>query len=145
MKKGFKPMPGVDGWQLSNFPVLSGAAQLASLEIFQQAGIKNLRRKSALLTGFMEYLLKQIDTDGKYFSIITPSNPKDRGCQLSIRMKQDACLPDRQGRKVFDKIMKAGVLTDWREPDVIRVAPVPLYNTFVEVFRFSEIFKKALA
>lgn len=136
MKKGFKPMPGVDGWQLSNFPVLSGAAQLASLEIFQQAGIKNLRSKSILLTSFMEFLLKQIDTDGKYFSIITPSNPKDRGCQLSILMKRD-------GRKVFDKIMKAGVLADWREPDVIRVAPVPLYNTFVEVFRFCEIFKKA--
>ena len=138
MKKGFKPMPGVDGWQLSNFPVLSGAAQLASLEIFQQAGIKNLRRKSVLLTGFMEYLLMQIDTDGKYFSIITPSHPKDRGCQLSILMKQN-------GRKVFNKIMKAGVLADWRELDVIRVAPVPLYNTFEEVFRFGEIFKKALA
>ncbi len=138
MKKGFKPMPGVDGWQLSNFPVLSGAAQLASLEIFHQAGIKNLRRKSILLTGFMEYLLKQINTDGKYFSIITPSDPEDRGCQLSILMKQS-------GRKVFDKIMKAGVLADWRDPDVIRLAPVPLYNTFVEVFRFCEIFKKALA
>ena len=137
MKKGFKPMPGVDGWQLSNFPVLSGAAQLASLEIFRQAGIRNLRKKSLLLTSYLEFLLRQMDTDGEYFSIITPSNPKDRGCQLSILMKHN-------GRKVFDRIMKAGVLADWREPDVIRVAPVPLYNTFVEVFQFSEIFKKAL-
>ena len=138
MKKGFKPMPGVDGWQLSNFPVLSGAAQLASLEIFQQAGIKNLRKKSIQLTGYLEFLLKRIDPDQKHFLIITPSNPKDRGCQLSIQMKQNGC-------KVFNRIMKDGVMADWREPDVIRVAPVPLYNTFVEVFRFSEIFKKALA
>ena len=145
MKKGFKPMPGVDGWQLSNFPVLSGAAHLASLEIFQQAGIKNLRKKSVLLTDYLEFLLKQIDPDSNYFSIITPHDSKDRGCQLSILMKLNASLPDRQGRKVFDKIMKAGVLADWREPDVIRVAPVPLYNTFTEVFRFSEIFRKALS
>ena len=137
MKKGFKPMPGVDGWQLSNFPVLLGAAQLASLEIFQEAGFKNLRKKSIQLTDYLDFLLKQIDSGSNYFSIITPLNSKDRGCQLSILMNRD-------GRKVFDKIMKAGVLADWREPDVIRVAPVPLYNTFEEVFRFSDIFKKAL-
>lgn len=138
MKKGFKPMPGVDGWQLSNFPVLSGAAQLASLEIFQQAGIEKLRKKSILLTGYLEFLLNQIDPEGKYFSVITPSNPKDRGCQLSILMK-------RKGKSVFDKLMKAGVLADWREPDVIRVAPVPLYNTFVEVYRFTGILEKSLS
>ncbi|MBK5278963.1 MAG: kynureninase [Bacteroidia bacterium] len=138
MRKGFKPMSGADGWQLSNFPVLSGAAQLASLDIFQQAGIKNLRKKSILLTGYLEFLLKMVDPDGKHFSIITPSNPKDRGCQLSILMKQ-------HGRKIFDKLMKARVLADWREPDVIRITPVPLYNRFVEVFRFSEIFKRALS
>ena len=130
-------MSGADGWQLSNFPVLSGAAQLAALEIFQRAGIKNLRKKSILLTGFLEYLLKQTDPDEKMFSIITPSHPKERGCQLSILMKGD-------GRKVFDRVLATGVLADWREPAVIRVAPVPLYNTFSEVFRFSEIFKKAL-
>lgn len=138
MKKGFKPMPGVDGWQLSNFPVLSGAAQLASLEIFQQAGIKNLRKKSILLTSYLEFLLKEIDPNHNHFNIITPTLSNDRGCQLSILMKHD-------GRKIFDKIMKAGVLADWREPDVIRVAPVPLYNTFTEVFQFSEIFKKAIS
>lgn len=137
MKKGFKPMPGADGWQLSNFPVLSGAAQLASLEIFQQAGIKNLRKKSTMLTGYLAFLLNQIDPEGKYYSILTPSNPKERGCQLSILMKHN-------GQRVFDKIMKAGVLADWREPNVIRVAPVPLYNTFVEVYRFTEILKKSI-
>jgi kynureninase len=136
MKKGFKPLPGVDGWQLSNFPVLSGAAHLASLEIFEQAGLKPLRRKSELLTGYLEFLLKKIDPTGKYFTIITPSNPKERGCQLSILMKA--------GKSQFNKIEKAGVIADWREPNVIRVAPVPLYNTFEEVFRFSKIVEQSL-
>ncbi|MFZ2905909.1 MAG: kynureninase [Cyclobacteriaceae bacterium] len=135
MKKGFKPMPGVDGWQLSNFPVLPGAAQLASLEIFQQAGIKNLRRKSLLLTGYLEFLLNEIKSDA--FQIITTDKKEERGCQLSIYM-------NRNGKKVFNTITRAGVFADWREPGVIRVAPVPLYNTFEEVFRFVEIFKKAL-
>jgi kynureninase len=137
MKKGFKPMPGVDGWQLSNFPVLPGAALLASLEIFQKAGIKNLRKKSLLLTGYLEFLLKGIKSHEEYFQIITTDKKEERGCQLSIYMKKG-------GKKVFDTITKAGIFADWREPNVIRVAPVPLYNTFEEVFRFVEIFKKSL-
>jgi len=137
MRKGYKPMPGVDGWQLSNFPVLSGAAQLASLQIFQEAGMRNLRKKSILLTSYLAFLLNEFDSEGSYYSVITPSTSAERGCQLSILMKKN-------GRKVFSKITTAGVLADWREPDVIRVAPVPLYNSFAEVFRFSEIFKKAL-
>jgi kynureninase len=137
MKKGFKPMPGVDGWQLSNFPVLPGAALLASLEIFQQAGIKNLVKKSVQLTDYLEYLLKQADSTGKKFVILTPSEKTERGCQLSIYMKQN-------GKKVFNALTKAGVIADWREPNVIRVAPVPLYNTFEDAFRFSEIFRKSL-
>jgi kynureninase len=135
MKKGFKAMTGADGWQLSNFPVLPGAAQLASLEIFQQAGIKNLREKSVLLTGYLEFLLNEIQSD--FFQIITTDKKKERGCQLSIYMTKN-------GRKVFNVLTKAGVIADWREPSVIRVAPVPLYNTFEEVFRFTEIFKTAL-
>lgn len=137
MKKGFIPMPGVDSWQLSNFPVLPGAALLASLEIFQQAGMKNLQAKSVLLTGYLEYLLKQVDASGEKFIILTPADKKERGCQLSIYMKQ-------KGKKVFDALTKAGVMADWREPNVIRVAPVPLYNTFEDVYRFAEIFKGAL-
>jgi kynureninase len=137
MKKGFKPMEGVDGWQVSNFPVLSGAAQLASLEVFDAAGINNLRKKSFLLTGYLEFLLKSMENHHDYFSLITPSNKNERGCQLSLLMKKN-------GRKIFDKISKAGVIADWREPDVIRVAPVPLYNTFEEVNKFSQIFKFAL-
>jgi kynureninase len=135
MKKGFKPMSGVDGWQLSNFPILPGAAQLASLEIFQQAGIKNLRKKSLLLTGYLEFLLNEIKSDS--FKILTTSKKEERGCQLSIYM-------NKNGKKVFDALTKAGVIADWREPNVIRIAPVPLYNTFEEVYRFAEIFKKAL-
>ena len=134
MKKGFKPMKGVDGWQLSNFPVLSGAALLASLEIFQQAGIKNLRKKSLQLTAYLEYLLTQVDPQQKYFTMLTPSIPAERGCQLSIYMKQ-------RGKEIFNALTKAGVIADWREPNVIRVAPVPLYNTFEEVFCFTEILK----
>lgn len=138
MKKGFIPMPGVDGWQLSNFPILSGAAHLASLEIFQRADIKNLRKKSIALTGYLEFLLNKIDPNETTFTILTPKKIEERGCQLSIFMKKN-------GKKVFNALTKAGVIADWREPNVIRVAPVPLYNTFEEVFRFAEIFKKAIS
>ena len=137
MKKGFVPMPGVDGWQLSNFPVLSGAAHLASLEIFEKSGVSALRKKSVLLTGFLKFLLQQIPSHTQRFTIITPDREKERGCQLSILMKQN-------GRRVFDKITKQGVIADWREPDVIRLAPVPLYNSFEEVYRFVQIFIGAL-
>ena len=137
MKKGFKPMSGIDGWQLSNVPILQSAAHLASLEIFQEAGIKNLRKKSEMLTGYLEFLLHEINEQEKYFQILTPTDPKRRGCQLSIYMKQD-------GKKIFKKIVSARVFADWREPSVIRIAPVPLYNTFEEVFRFGEILRKSL-
>jgi kynureninase len=134
MKKGFKPMTGADGWQLSNFPVLPGAALLASLEIFWQAGMNKLRQKSLRLTGYLEFLVKEIDPKEKFFIILTPSNPSERGCQLSIFTKQN-------GKKIFKALTKAGVIADWREPDVIRVAPAPLYNTFEEVFRFGEVLR----
>jgi kynureninase len=137
MKSGFIPMPGADGWQLSNFPVLSGAAHLASLQLFEEAGLKNLRRKSVLLTGYLEYLLKTIERYSDYFTIITSSALEERGCQLSILMTKN-------GKKVFNALTRQGVIADWREPDVIRVAPVPFYNTFEDVFQFVEIFKRAL-
>lgn len=137
MKKGFHPMPGVDGWQLSNFPVLTGAAHLASLAIFEEAGMKALRAKSMLLTGYLSDLLRTIDPEEKKFTMITPSEPASRGCQISILMKQN-------GRKVFDTITRRGVIADWREPNVIRVAPIPLYNRFADVFHFTEIFADAL-
>jgi kynureninase len=133
MKKGFKPIEGVDGWQLSNVPILPGAALLASLEVFKEAGIKNLRKKSLALTSFLEFILNEIDPDKKHFELLTPSDPSERGCQLSIFLKHD-------GKKIFNKLTKAGVIADWREPNVIRVAPAPLYNTFEEVFQFGEVF-----
>jgi kynureninase len=135
MEKGFTPMPGAEGWQVSNFPVLSGAAQLASLEIFQRAGMKALRKKSLVLTGYLEFLLSEIDAD--QFTIITPKNPDDRGAQLSLLMT-------KKGKLIFNAITRKGVIADWRNPDVIRIAPVPLYNTFEDVYRFVEIFKNAL-
>jgi kynureninase len=137
MKKGFVPMPGADGWQLSNFPVLSGSALQASLQIFEKTDIKNLRKKSELLTGYLEFLLSEVDSEKKYFEIITPSGKDERGCQLSILMKKN-------GKNIFEKITRAGVIADWREPDVIRVAPVPLYNSFEDVFRFAELLRKLL-
>ena len=135
MKKGFRPMVGAEGWQLSNFPVISGAARLASLEIFRRAGLRELYRKSTLLTGYLAFLLKEIMSD--QFVVITPTESHERGCQLSILIKN-------KGRSVFGKLTKKGVVADWREPDVIRVAPVPLYNTFQEVFQFVEIFRDAV-
>jgi kynureninase len=137
MKKGFKPIPGVDGWQVSNHPILSSAAHLSSLEIFHKAGIKNLRRKSEMLTGYLEFLLNSIDRASDKFNILTPPDPKQRGCQLSIFMKEN-------GKAVFNKLVRNGVFADWREPGVIRVAPVPLYNTFEDVFLFVDIFKRAI-
>ncbi len=132
MKKGFKPMKGVDGWQLSNVPIFQNAALLASLEIFQEAGIKALRKKSVALTSYLEYILKDIDPLENTLKIITPANPEERGGQLSIFMKQN-------GKKIFQQLNKAGIIADWREPNVIRIAPVPLYNSFEDIYRVGEI------
>ncbi len=137
MKKGFKPMAGADGWQLSNVPVFQSAALLASLELFNEAGIAALRKKSIQLTDLLEFLLWQIPTYGKDFVIITPANPDERGCQLSLLMKRD-------GKKVFNKLTQSGVIADWREPDVIRIAPVPLYNSFEDVVRVVEVLEECL-
>lgn len=134
MPKHFVPQLGAAGWQISNAPILSMAAHKASLEIFDKAGMKALRKKSELLTGFLEFCITancQLSTANS-FSIITPPDTKHRGCQLSIQTKKN-------GKKLFDRITKAGVIADWREPDVIRLAPVPLYNKFEEVFRFAEL------
>jgi kynureninase len=126
----FDPIPGAEGWQLSNPPIFQLAALRASLEIFEEAGMADLRSKSVNLTGYLEYLLIRIDDDR--ISVITPSDPAARGCQLSIRVKDS-------DKRLFDAIAARGVVADWREPDVIRVAPVPLYNTFTDVFRFADI------
>ena len=137
MKKGFIPMPGADGWQLSNTNVLGHAAHYASLEIFEEVGISALRKKSILLTGYLEFLIEEFNKKEKIFEILTPKNPDNRGCQLSLYLL-------KYGKPLFNELMKRGVLGDWREPDVIRLAPVPLYNTFVEQYRFIEILESSI-
>jgi kynureninase len=131
----FKPIPGAEGWQLSNPPILSLAAVKSSLEIFSEAGIHNLREKSIKLTGYLEFLLQQIP--GSFFQIITPEDPSERGAQLSIVFSEG-------GKEVFNALEKSGVICDWREPDCIRVAPVPLYNSYEDVFSFYQIFSRQL-
>ncbi|QNL21403.1 kynureninase [Hyphobacterium sp. CCMP332] len=137
MKPGFDPMTGADGWQLSNVNVLTSAAHLASLEIFEAAGIENLRKKSLHLTAYTEYLLEDINSglSEKQIDIITPKDPNQRGAQLSLIMKQN-------GKAIFDYLSKEGVIADWREPDVIRIAPAPLYNSYDDSFKFYSILKK---
>lgn len=135
MDDKFIPMRGAEGWQLSNPPIFQMASLRASLEIFEEAGMKNLREKSVRLTGYLQFLLSEIKDER--ISVITPSNPNERGCQLSIRVKNS-------DKSLFKTLMEKGVITDWREPDVIRVAPVPLYNTFTDVYRFVEVLKECL-
>lgn len=137
MKKGFKPMHGADGWQLSNVNVLSSAAHLASLEIFEEVGIAALRDKSLRLTGYLEYLLYELNLNQEILEVITPTDPMSRGCQMSL-------LAKKNGKQVFDKLTESGVIADWREPNVIRIAPVPLYNSFEDVFRFVELLNEAI-
>ncbi len=132
MDKKFIPIPGTESWQLSNPPILQLAALRASLDIFDEVGMKRLSCKSELLTSYMEYLIE--DLDEKNIEIITPNDNSQRGCQLSLRTKAS-------GKKIYRKLLAAGVVCDWREPDVIRVAPVPLYNTFQDVWNFVEILK----
>ncbi len=135
MYKNFVPQPGAAGWQISNAPILSMAAHKASLEIFDKAGMKALRKKSELLTGYLYWLLvesREQKSEDREYKIITPANSKYRGAQLSIQT-------NKNGKKLFEKITKAGIIADWREPDVIRVAPTPLYNKFEEVWRFASL------
>ncbi|MEP7148704.1 MAG: kynureninase [Acidobacteriota bacterium] len=131
----FDPIRGAEGWQISNPPILQMAALRASLEIFDEVGMSALRKKSVKLTGYLEFLLGEIGNER--ISVITPSDPEQRGCQLSIRVKH-------ADKSLFNAITSRGVSADWREPDVIRVAPVPLYNSFTDVFNFSEILKECL-
>ncbi|MGM0943913.1 MAG: kynureninase [Bacteroidota bacterium] len=137
MEKGFIPMYGADGWQLANSNVLALAAHQASLDIFQEAGIQRLRQKSERLTGYLEFLIKEISGSTGILEIITPENPSERGCQLSL-------LIHRGGKAVFDEWYQQGVVGDWRNPNVIRLAPTPLYNSYMDVFRFAKILEQSL-
>ncbi|HOV95892.1 MAG TPA: kynureninase [Thermomonas sp.] len=131
MGTDFCPTPGADGWQLSNPPILGLAPLRAALDLFDRATLPALRSKSAALTGYLEQL---IDADLRdVLQVLTPRDPAQRGCQLSIRVIGGRA----RGRDLFDHLAANGVLGDWREPDVIRISPVPLYNTFADVLRFA--------
>ncbi len=130
MGQHFSAIEGAEGWQLSNPPIFPLAAMRASMEIFDEAGMKELRAKSVALTAYLEFLLDQVPS--RKFSMITPRDPHQRGCQLSIQVKEE-------GKQLYEYLTRHGVVCDWRAPDVIRVAPVPLYNSFMDVYRFVEI------
>lgn len=137
MEPRFEAAAGAAAWQISNPPILSAAPLLASLRLFREAGIGRLRAKSIALTGFMEELLRPLRES---VQVITPGEPERRGCQLSIRI-----LGERsRGRRVFEGLTRAGAICDWREPDVIRVAPIPLYNRFADVHAFSQSLAQVL-
>ncbi len=135
MRQEFDALSGAEGWQLSNPPILSMAAIRASLDVFEEAGFENLRKKSEKLTGHLEFLLDEMKIET--INVITPRNPQERGCQLSIQV-------NNADKSLHTKLTEAGVISDWREPDVIRVAPTPLYNSFEDVYRFSEKLKEVL-
>ena len=140
MKNGFQPMEGAQGWQLSNVPILGMSAMKASLDIFAEAGMAALREKSEKLTGYLEYTVDRLaeefpDAD---IRLITPRDPAQRGSQISID------IAGRE-RKLFDDMIAAGVIGDSREPCIIRIAPMPLYNSFEDVFTFGKVMRELLA
>lgn len=134
MKKGYKPMLGAASWQLSNAQVLSMAAHKVSLDMFDEVGMEALREKSLELTAYLEFLIENLNEAAGHrrFKIITPKNPEERGAQLSI-------LTGDEGKKLFDYLTENGVIADWREPNVIRVAPVPMYNSFKDCWRLADL------
>ena len=134
MEKGFEAIPTAEGWQLSNAPILSMAAHKASLDIFDEAGMGRLHAKRRLLSDYVLFIIDYCneETGEKIIDVITPRNEKERGCQVSMFML-------KKGPDIFDALTKQGVIVDWREPNVIRVAPVPLYNSFEDVYKFGQI------
>ncbi|MEO7049861.1 MAG: kynureninase [Ferruginibacter sp.] len=134
MNKDFTPYPTAQAWQLSTAPMMLMAALNASLRIFDEAGFTNLLQKQKKLSAYLFELLNNINGDNKYYEILTPQSPTERGCQVSIAFHEN-------GKAIFEELTKKGIMADWREPNVIRIAPVPLYNTFEEIFLFAEILK----
>ena len=132
MDPQFVPIPGVDGWQLSNPPILALAPLRASLDIFRRAGMPALREKSVQLTGYLEWLVQTRLAD--VLDVVTPSDPARRGAQLSIRVRGGRA----HGRALFEYLMQQGIIGDWREPDVIRISPAPLYNRFADCLTFAQ-------
>ena len=141
MEKGFDPIETAEGWQMSNAPVLSMAAHKAAVAIFNEVGMDALCEKRDKLTAYLEFIIDEISAkqpDNYKLEIITPRDKKNRGCQLSI-------VAHGRGKSLFNTLLKEGVISDWREPNVIRVAPVPLYNSFEDAWRFGQILENALS
>ncbi len=139
MEPQFDPVNGADGWQVSNLPILSLAPYLASAEMFAEVGMEKLIKKRNQLTAYLEFILHEIDAEleGAEFEIITPSNQEERACQLSVFLHG-------QGRSLFDYLMQNGVITDWREPNVIRLAPAPFYCSYEDMYGFGQILKQGI-
>ena len=135
MRDAFEPIPTTEAWQLSNPPILAMASVWSALKIFDEVGMDRLRKKAVSLTGYLEFLVNSLGDD--IINIITPADPNQRGSQLSIQVKN-------ADKTLFNTITEDGVIADWREPDVIRVAPVPMYNSYEDVFNFYSILKSAL-
>ena len=136
MKKGFRPMPGAAGWQLSCGQIFPMAIHRASLHLLDRAGgMAALRRKSEQLTGYLETLIRELGLPASQLEIITPADPAQRGCQLSVLVHQ-------RGRELFEHLAAQGIIGDWREPNVIRLAPVPLYNSFADVQRVGDTLRQ---
>jgi len=139
MEKGFKPIQSAEGWQLSTPSLFLYASHKAALDIFEDAGLERIEAKRKLMNNFLWFLLNEIinNSSAKIIEIITPKNESERGCQVSMLMLKN-------GKNVYDELTKAGIMVDWREPNVIRLAPVPLYNTFMEVWQFTNILQQIL-
>ena len=138
MEPTFDPVHGAEGWQISNLPILSLAPYLASVEMFDEIGMDALIEKRDKITSFLEFILKEIDKEvDSTFEILTPTNPLERASQLSLFLHGE-------GRSLFEYLMKHGVITDWREPNVIRLAPVPLYCSFEDMYEFGQILKRGI-
>jgi kynureninase len=134
MGKGFKAIPTAEGWQLSNAPILSMAAHKAALDIVEEAGMARLSAKAKMLSNYLLFVIDAVNSN-QNIEVITPRNEAEKGCQVSMLMKQN-------GKQIFDELTKQGVIADWREPNVIRIAPVPLYNSFEDVWKFGDIITK---
>jgi kynureninase len=133
MEDQFVPIKGAEGWQLSNAPVLGMAAHLSSLQIFKEAGMERIGSKRDLITAYLEYLILKVSKEnGDFLKIITPNSIFERGSQLSLVLEKD-------GKKKFDLLTEQGIIADWREPNVIRIAPAPLYNSFEDCWHFAEV------
>jgi len=141
MKKGFKPMKTAEAWQMSNAPILSMAAHKAAIDIFEEVGMEKLLKKQKALSGYLEFIVDDVNASlaesDKSLEIITPRDWKERGCQVSV-------IANGFGKDLFNTLTNEGVISDWREPNAIRMAPVPLYNSFEDVYRFGQILKKAI-